>query len=134
MIYVRHRRYGQSLGFLYLKETTDCRLFIWVGTSSQIFVCKMGLCFGAICNWPYRSRMKCSCISGVIWKVIIQGKDILHYIRWKFIHYLHNLQESVYFCDALKRNYQFLEALHMMMYFHGKPYEDTVHAFYWFCY
>ena len=39
------------------------------------------------------------------------------------------LQESVYFCDALKRNHQFLEALHMMMYCHCKLYKDNFHAF-----
>ena len=36
------------------------------------------------------------------------------------LFYTTQLQESVYLCDALKRYYQFLEALHVMMYCHCK--------------
>ena len=50
------------------------------------FWCKMGYCFRVICNWPYGSRMKFSYIFDVIWKVIIQGKNMLHYVRWNSIH------------------------------------------------
>ena len=46
------------------------------------------------------------------------------------ILYTTQLHESVYFRDGLKRNYQFLEALHMMMYCYCKLYENTFHAFY----
>ena len=44
----------------------------------------------------------------------------LYQVKVHSLFYLTQLQESVY---ALKRNYQFLEALHMIMYCHCKLYE-----------
>ena len=54
----------------------------------------------------------------------------LYQVNVNALFYTTQLQESAYFCDALKQNYQFLETLYMMMYCYSKLYEDTFHAFY----
>ena len=54
----------------------------------------------------------------------------LYHVKAHSLFYTTQWQESLYFCDALKRNYQFVEALRMMMQCHCKLYEDIFHAFY----
>ena len=42
----------------------------------------------------------------------------LYHVKAHSLFYTTQWQESLYFCDALKRNYQFVEALRMMMQCH----------------
>ena len=63
-------------------------------------------------------------------RLLFKGKT-LYQVKVHSRFYTTQLQESVYFCDALKRNYQFLESsLYDDVLSYCKLYEDTFHAFY----
>ena len=125
-IYVSDRRHEQSLDLRFsialLKEAADYRYFKWVGTSSQIF--------GA--RWDGVLKPYVTDLIDLEWNVplflmlyerlLFKGKTSFiisdQSIFAIFIQLSSQLQEYVYFCDTLKRNYQFLEASHIMIYCH----------------
>lgn len=114
-----------------LHEATDCRLFIWIGTSSQIF--------GA--RWDSVSEPYVTDFIGLDWNILqflVLYERLLFKRKISFIISGENpfiiLYNSVAaICIILWcAEMQFPEALRMMMYCHCKLYEDTFQAFYWF--
>ena len=126
-IYVRHRRHGKLLGFRFfialLKEATDCRLFIRVGTSSQIF--------GA--RWDSASEPYVTDLIGLEWNVLlflVLYGSLLFKGKISFIISCESPFTILY--NSVARICIFLWCTEMHC--HCKLYEDTFHAFYWFCY
>ena len=136
-IYVRHRQHGQSLSFhlfiALLKKAIDCKLFIWVGTSSQIF--------GA--RWDSVSEPYIIDLIGLEWNVllflVLYERLLLEEITSFIISgenpftILYNLVARIcifLWCNEKELSVSRSSSCDDVLLL----YEDTFHAFYWFCY
>ena len=122
-IYLRHRRHGQSLGFHFfialLKEAADCRFFIWIGTSSQIFGSR----------WDSVSEPYVTDLIGLEWNVLwflVLYEKLLFKGKTSFI--ISGESPFTILYNSVARICIFLWCTETELY------EDTLHAFCWFCY